>query len=165
MVDYKTKLHEEITKLQQVTKRGEMPRDVRLVKIEELTENYFDKTGEWPDGVALERLADLCLYEELTDNDRMKVRNNEYPFLSETQIARRQEGVHARGGTSGEVPLSAADSLGSDGKNYGIPTRRERNSRENRFVDKEAKIRNKERKHKYAEFTKVQPVITNNLRG
>jgi hypothetical protein len=145
--------------MQRATKQGALPRELRLVKIEKLTEEYFAKTGEMPDAIALERLSDLCLYEELTDSDRMKVRNNEYPFLSETQMARRQEGLHARGGTSGEVPLSAADSLGSDGRNYGIPTRRERNSRENRFVDKEAKIRNKERKQKYMEFTKVQPVI------
>jgi hypothetical protein len=156
---YKTQLHEVITEMQRATKQGALPRELRLVKIEKLTEEYFAKTGEMPDAIALERLSDLCLYEELTDSDRMKVRNNEYPFLSETQMARRQEGLHARGGTSGEVPLSAADSLGSDGRNYGIPTRRERNSRENRFVDKEAKIRNKERKQKYMEFTKVQPVI------
>jgi hypothetical protein len=162
-MDVKTKLHEDITQLQADTKRGELPREVRLVKIEDLTEAYYAKTGEMPDAVALERLADLVLYEELTDDDRMKVRNNEYPFLSETQLARRQEGLHARGGTSGEVPLSAADSVGSDGKSYGIPTRRERNKRENRFVDKEAKIRNKERKHNYTEFTKVQPVIVRKI--
>jgi hypothetical protein len=162
-MDVKTKLHEDITQLQADTKRGELPREVRLVKIEDLTEAYYAKTGEMPDAVALERLADLVLYEELTDDDRMKVRNNEYPFLSETQLARRQEGLHARGGTSGEVPLSSADSVGSDGKSYGIPTRRERNKRENRFVDKEAKIRNKERKHNYTEFTKVQPVIVRKI--
>jgi hypothetical protein len=163
MADYKAVLHEAITELQKATKRGELPRELRLVKIEELTEGYYAKTGEMPDGVALERLADLCLYEELTDDDRMKVRNNEYPFLSETQLARRQEGLHARGGTSGEVPLAAAESVGTDGRSYGIPTRRERNKRENRFVDKEAKIRNKERKHTYVEFTKVQPVIVRKM--
>jgi hypothetical protein len=162
-MDYKAMLHEAITELQKATKRGELPREVRLVKIEALTEEYFAKTGEMPDAVSLERLANLCLHEELTDSDRMKTRNNEYPFLSETQLARRQEGLHARGGTSGEVPLSAADSIGTDGKSYGVPTRRERNSRENRFVDKEAKIRNKERKHRYAEFTKVQPVIVRKI--
>jgi hypothetical protein len=158
MADYKTELHEAITELQAETKRGEMPRQLRLVKIEQLTEDYYDKAGEMPDAVALERLADLVLHEELTDNDRMKVRNNEYPFFSETQLARRQEGLHARGGTSGEVPLAAAESIGTDGRSYGIPTKRERNKRENRFVDKEAKIRNNERKQKYVEFTKIQPV-------
>jgi hypothetical protein len=165
MEDYKAQLHEDITQLQAATKRGELQREVRLGKIRQLTEDYFDKNGEWPDAVSLERLADLVLYEEITDTDRMKARNNEYPFFSETQLARRQEGLHARGGTSGEVPLSAADSVGTDGKSYGIPTRRKRNSRENRFVDKEAKIRNKERKHQYTEFTKVQPVIKRTIDG
>jgi hypothetical protein len=165
MTTYKEQIHEDITQLQQATKRGEMPREVRLGRLGALAEEYFAKAGEMPDGVALERMADLCLWEELTDNDRMKVRNNEYPFFSETQLARRQEGVHARSGTSGEVPLSAAESIGTDGKSYAVPTRRERNSRENRFVDKEAKIRNKERKHNYTEFTKVQPVITHKIDG
>jgi len=77
MADYKTELHEIITELQQATKRGEMRRELRLVKIEALTEGYFAKTGEMPDAVALERLADLCLYEELTDDDEHKVSRNE----------------------------------------------------------------------------------------
>jgi hypothetical protein len=163
MATHKEELHEAITQLQQVTKRGELPREVRLGRIEALAEDYYAKAGEMPDSTALERMADLCLYEELTDTDRMKVRNNEYPFFSETQLARRQEGLHARGGTSGEVPLAAAESVGTDGRSYGIPTRRERNKRENRFVDKEAKIRNKERKQNYVEFTKVQPVIVRKM--
>jgi hypothetical protein len=160
---YKAQLHESITKLQQLTRLGGVSRENRFYTAKNLSEWYFAKTGEMPDAVAIERLANICLHEELTDSDRMKARNNEYPILSETQLARRQEGLHARGGTSGEVPLSAADSLGTDGKNYGMPTRRERNSRENRFIDKEAKIRNKERKHKYVEFTKVQPVIVRKI--
>jgi hypothetical protein len=161
MTDYKTQLHEDITQLQAATKRGEMPRSLRLVKIEELTETYVATTGEWPDVVALERLADLCLYEELTDDDRMKVRNNEYPFLSSEQMARRQEGKHVRKSDNPniEVPLAIADNIGSDGRNYNEPTRRVRSERENRFVDKEARSLNKERKRKYSEFTKVQPVI------
>jgi hypothetical protein len=158
-------IHEEITEIQAATKRGELPRDLRMVTIEQLTEEYYAKTGEMPDGKALERLADLCLYEELTDDDRMKMRNNEYPIMSNEQLARRQEGFHSRGNTvSGEVPLEAADTVSIDGRSYGIPSKRQRNTRENNFVDKKAKIRNKERKRNYAEFTKVQPVITYKIR-
>jgi hypothetical protein len=165
-MDFKTQLHEAITQLQQATKRGEMPRKERMGRLEALAEEYFAKAGEMPDGVALERMADLCLWEELSDPDEHKVSRNEYPFLSETQIARRQEGKHTRTeGLKGEVPLSAAASIGIDGRNHSQPTRRERNTRENRFVDKETKIRNKERKHKYVEFTKVQPVITHKIDG
>jgi hypothetical protein len=160
MADYKTELHEAITELQAETKRGELPRELRLVKIEALTEDYYAKAGEMPDAVALERLADLVLYEELTDPDEHKVSRNEYPFLSDTQIARRQEGKHARKNDNPkiEVPLGIAENYGVDGKIHDYPTRRQRSERENRFVDKEARIRNKDRKHNYVEFTKVQPV-------
>jgi hypothetical protein len=161
-MDVKTKLHEDITELQAETKRGELPRELRLVKIEALTEEYFARAGEWPDSVALERLSDLCLWEELSDPDEHKVSRNEYPILSETQIARRQEGKHARKNDNPkiEVPLGIAENYGTDGKIHDYPTRRQRSERENRFVDKEARIRNKERKHKYVEFTKMQPVIS-----
>lgn len=151
MTDYKTQLHEAITKLQAATKRGEVPREARLVNIEELTEMYREATGEWPDSVALERLADLCLYEELTDNDRMKVRNNEYPFFSETQFEERRRS---------EASFKLSEEQGVDGRNYKPPGRRERTNREIKFLNKHAKIRNKERKQRYHEFTRVQPVIT-----
>ena len=151
MANYKAKLHEDITELQAMTKRGELPREVRLVKIEQLTEDYFANTGEMPDAVTLERLSDLCLYEELTDTDRMKVRNNEYPFLSEHQFEERR---------SAEVSFKVAEEQGVDGRNYKPPGRRERTKREQKFLDKNARIRNKERKKTYSDFTKVQPVIT-----
>jgi hypothetical protein len=151
MADYKTKLHEAITQLQADTKRGELPREVRIVKINTLIEDYFGKTGEMPDAVALERLADLILYEELTDSDRMKVRNNEYPILSEYQFDRRDNVVSTVGDDIENSP--------SDGRKHLKPTRRTRSDYENKFVNKKAKIRNKERKQAYTEFTKVQPVI------
>jgi hypothetical protein len=154
-MDYKTKLHEDITELQQATKRGELPREVRLGRIEQLTEDYYAKTGEMPDGIALERLADLILYEELTDSDRMKVRNNEYPILSEYQFDRRDNVVSTVGDDIENSP--------SDGRKYLKPTRRTRSDYENKFVNKKAKIRNKERKQSYTEFTKVQPVIVRKM--
>jgi hypothetical protein len=155
MADYKAKLHEDITELQTATKRGEMPREVRLGKIEELTEGYFAKTGEWPDAVALERLADLCLYEELTDSNEHKISQTEYPFLSERQFDRRD---------NREIKsASDMDGNAADGQKHGVPTRRKRTDYENRFVDKKARIRNKDRKHRYVEFTKVQPVFTSFL--
>lgn len=135
-------------------------RPVRLKAIEALIEAYIIARDERPEPAQLDRLATLCLYEEVTDPSRMKMRDNEYPIMSDEQKARRQEGKHSRGSTvSGEVPLGAADSTGVDGKSYGIPTKRMRNKRENNFVDKESKSRNMERKKVYGEFTKVQPVI------
>jgi hypothetical protein len=156
----KVQLHEVITDLQRATKQGVLPRELRLVKIGELTEEYFAKTGEMPDAVALERLADLCLYEELTDSNPDKMTAEEYPLMSDTQLARRQEGKHRKKEANYriEVPLGIAENYGSDGKMHDYPTRRQRSERENRFVDKEARSRNKERQRVYNEFTKVQPV-------
>jgi hypothetical protein len=152
---YKTRLHESITDLQQATKRGVLSRERRFEYIEAITEEYFRLTGEMPDATALERLADLCLYEELTDSDRMKVRNNEYPILSEYQFDRRDNVVSTVGDDIENSP--------SDGRKHLKPTRRTRSDYENKFVNKKAKIRNKERKQAYTEFTKVQPVIVNEI--
>jgi hypothetical protein len=156
MADYKTQLHESITQLQADTKRGEVRRHIRLIKINQLTEDYFALTGEWPDAVALERLADLCLWEELSDPNPDKMTAEDYPFLGEHQFDRRDK----RESTVG----SAIDNSAADGRKHTRPTRRNRTEYENRFVDKKAKVRNKERKQTYTEFTKVQPVITYKLR-
>lgn len=142
----KERLNEAITELHAATKRGEMPRELRLVKIEALTEEYFDVL----DDKVLERLADLCLYEELTDDRPDKMTLEEYPFMSEYQFDRRD----SRESSVGE----AIDNSAADGRKHFKPTRRTRSDYENRFVDKKAKARNKERKRTYAEFTKVQPV-------
>lgn len=154
MADYKTQLHEDITQLQAVTKRGELPRELRLVKIEELTEEYFAKTGEMPDGITLERLANLCLHEELTDSHPDKVTRTEYPFFSETQFEERHKS---------EASFKLAEERGVDGRDHKPPGRRVRTNKDNRFVDKHAKIRNKERQRAYHEFTKVQPVIVRKI--
>jgi hypothetical protein len=102
--------------------------------------------------VALERLADLCLYEELTDENIHKVAHTEYPFLSEHQFDRRDN----RESSVGE----AIDNSAADGGKHYKPTRRTRSDYENSFIDKKARIRNKERKKAYHDFTKVQPVTT-----
>ncbi|MBA9027537.1 hypothetical protein [Peribacillus huizhouensis] len=156
MTDYKTQLHESITKLQAETKRGELPRELRMVKIEQLTEDYYAKAGEMPDEVALERLADLVLYEELSDMNEHKIAQTEYPFLSERQFDRRDSRESSVG--------DAIDNSAADGRVHLKPTKRERTGYENRFVDRKTKTRNVERKRKYIEFTKVQPVSVRNLR-
>lgn len=146
----KEKLHEAITQLHAATKRGVLPRELRLGKIEQLTEDYFAKTGDMPDAKALERLADLCLYEELTDPNPDKMTREEYPFMSEHQFDRRDSRESSVG--------DAIDNSAADGRKHYPPTRRNRSDYENKLVDKKAKIRNAERKKQYKEFTKVQPV-------
>jgi hypothetical protein len=154
MTDYKTQLHEDITKLQTATKRGELPREVRIVKINTLIEEYFGKTGETPDGITLDRMSDLILDEELRDTHPDKVTRTEYPFFSETQFEERRKD---------EASFKLSEEHGVDGRNYKPPGRRDRSNREIKFMDKNAKIRNKERKQKYHDFTKVQPVITRRI--
>lgn len=155
MTDYKTRLHEDITKLQQETKRGGFPRELRMIKIEELTGEYFANTGEIPDAQQLERLSDLCLYEELTDPNPDKMTAEEYPFMSEYQFDRRDN----RESSVGDV----IENSSADGRNPLKPIRRPRTNYENRFVDRKAKIRNTERKKAYNDFVKVQPVKRWNL--
>jgi hypothetical protein len=160
MADYKTRLHEVITQLHAETKRGELPRTLRFSKIEKLTEEYFGKTGEWPDSIALERIANLCLYEELTDPNPDKITTEEYPIMSETQLARRREGKHRKKEANYriEVPLGIAENYGTDGRVYDYPTRRDRSERENSFVDTEAKSRNEERRSVYNAFVNGKSV-------
>ncbi len=105
--------------------------------------------GQRPEPKQLERLADLLLYEELHDKDRMKVRNNEYPFLSERQMLRRR---------IGETSDKMYEEYSVDKRNHKAPIRRIRSRRENRLIDRDARIRNKERRKMYREFTRVQSV-------
>jgi hypothetical protein len=147
--------NEIIADIRSRTKAGELPREVRIAEIDRVTEEWFARTGDMPDAKQLERLADLILHEELTDNDRMKVRNNEYPFFSDSQLDERYRS---------EASFKLAEEQGVDGANHKPPVKRMRSRREDYLVDKKAKTKNKDRQRKYNEFTKAQPVIKSNLR-
>jgi hypothetical protein len=128
----KTLFNERINELWAQTKAGKLPRQARFAAIKRLTDEYIAATGRRPDPVQLDRLATLCLYEEVTDKDRMKMRKNEYPIMSDEQLARRKEGKHKRDedGIYVEVPFSVANNIGIDGRDYGLPRRRKRSARE-----------------------------------
>jgi hypothetical protein len=151
MEDYKAILHEFITQAQAETKKGALGRELRFGLLERLTEWYYEKTGEMPDGIALERMSDLCLYEDLNNPSLTKMQDEEYPIMSERQFDRRQSAEIATG--------KRMDNNAADGQKHITPTRRNRSDYENLWMDKRAKSLNKERKRKYTEFTKVQPVI------
>ncbi|WP_236251205.1 hypothetical protein [Bacillus sp. NSP9.1] len=68
----KTLLDEMITELQQRTKAGELDRIQRIEEITALADAYFDSVGEHPDSTALERMANLVIYEELSDTNKNK---------------------------------------------------------------------------------------------
>lgn len=70
--------------------------DERNKIVEEMTEEYFAKTGEFPSDKTLEKLADFILDDDLRDNSMDKVTKTEYPILSDKQLARRTIGRHTR---------------------------------------------------------------------
>ena len=106
------------------------------------------------DGDQLDTLAFLLMYEEMTDSHPDKMTNTEYPFYSDTQLARRKHGVHRKNDGRGlkEVPLWCADNVATDGKDCSFPKRRKRDDRENRYIDEVTVSRNKERRLRYRKF-------------
>lgn len=102
----------------------------RMQLIDELIESYIAATGQRPDSVQLDRLATLCLREELTDDTKNKMQANEYPFLSDNGFKVRHDQ---------EVPLNAAHDYGTDGNNHRIPHRRKRSKSENAYMDRKYK--------------------------
>lgn len=91
-----------------------LSREERLKITDDLVETYVSHTGEVPDNQALSSLSDIILRDELSDMDRDKITNNEYPFLSERQYERK---------VKGESPIEHARNFGTDGKNYSMPIR------------------------------------------
>jgi hypothetical protein len=128
------------------TKAGNLPREERFKAIEQLTDEYIEATGNRPDPDQLDRLASLCLYEELSDDTPWKTQNTEYPIHS----ARQQEEIEKN-----EVNMAPPDKSGK-------PTRRKRSDYENTVANK-AKALSKERRQKYREFTKTQPIMCWNM--
>ncbi|WP_339273766.1 hypothetical protein MKY59_21465 [Paenibacillus sp. FSL W8-0426] len=129
-------------------------RTERMAAVSALIDSYVEAHGVSPDPAQLDILSDYILREELTNTDRMKSRNEEYPFLSERQFERRREN---------EVPLEVAEEYGADGRNYRVPKRRKRSTKELIHVDEHAKIRNQARAKQYKRDTAPGPVIPYNL--
>lgn len=65
-------------------------RALRIEAIGKLIDEYVDSTGRVPDARIIETLTDAILHEELTDRHPDKITREEYPFMSERQIQRRQ---------------------------------------------------------------------------
>lgn len=97
------------------TKNGELrDRQARFAEIERTINEYIARYGQRPNQRLLDRLATLCLYEEVTDKDRLKMRNNEYPIMSERQEERRDEEL---------VSQAWSRNIGADGRDYQRQTR------------------------------------------
>ena len=124
-------------------------RALRIQIIENLTDCYFAATDASPDAKQLERLADAILHEELYSDDNYYVKHTEYPILNERKHETR---------THKDVKPEGLETVDTGGKNQRKPTKRKRGKYENAFVDKHTRSKNRERRKKYHEFTKVQPV-------
>src|SRR5690606_9947177 len=160
---YIEELKAAIKDIRERTKAGVLPLEQRLVEIDAVSARYAvaharltdlarekecliaEEKGREPrelpfnppDAGLLEQLANLLLYEDLTDTTAWKSRQSEYPFLSDLQLARRRDGVHQRkneGGT-GELIFTTADTCGTDGKNHRIPLRKMRSLTDNLAID------------------------------
>ncbi|AZU61054.1 hypothetical protein [Neobacillus mesonae] len=138
-----TQFNAKIDELWAATKRGELPRAARFEAIERLTNEYIAATGKRPEPAQLDRLATLCLYEEVTDATPWKTKNTEYPIHSEEQ--------------RNQIEKNEARFEHADGNKFRKPVRRKRSDYENTVIDRRAM--NAERKRKYRDFTKVQPVV------
>lgn len=145
--DYKAEFHDAVTDLiaENIADRGE-----RMAAVHALTEAYIDSVGVAPDSAELERLTNYILREELTDKRRNKMQTEEYPFMSETQLNRRRD--H-------EYSLSLAESYDLTGVNRAKPERRRRTAREERFIDRAARRKNRARNAQYRRDTSPGPVV------
>lgn len=108
---------------------GTTSRKRRIEEVERLTSEYIEASGRIPDGALLERMTNVVLHEELTDNDKDKMQKYEYPILSDSMYQRRTEGRRGASKrkdklTLREVPLSHAMNRGLDGKDYNVPNRK-----------------------------------------
>ncbi|MCG7345326.1 hypothetical protein MHZ92_14395 [Sporosarcina sp. ACRSL] len=117
-----------------IAKAGDGKTDVqgRIAAVQRMTDAYFECRGVIPDSAQLDRLASLILRDELTDDTPYKTRNTEYPIESE-----RQELDYYKGLTTRNVP----ESVGVDGTDYRIPTRRQRTPAENAYMDRKYKAK------------------------
>lgn len=152
--DYKSAFKRYVDELFARAKRGDLAdRAERIALIDALIESYIAATGQRPDSVQLDRLATLCLREELTDkHDKWKAKHEEYPFLSDSQYLKR---------TWKDVDISAVDATtAEEGK------RRTRTKYENNYMDKTVKSRENERRKRYRDFKngKSDGILTVNIK-
>lgn len=112
--DYKADMHRHIDKLFTQAKTLNTDRQTRLNATDDLIEAYFAHTEKAPDGNHLERMATLILRDELTDPHPDKMSRAEYPIMSDSQRDER---------LSDEVSEIWAENVGTDGRDYKLPTR------------------------------------------
>jgi len=127
--DYKSAFKRYVDELFARAKRGDLAdRAERMALIDALIESYIAATGQRPDSVQLDRLASLCLREELTDRHPDKMSREEFPIMSDEQYVRRKTGLNRKKDGRGiiETSFKLAEEYGTDGRNYRKPKRKKR---------------------------------------
>jgi hypothetical protein len=152
-------LNTQIDELWAQTKAGNLPREQRFEAIEGLTEEYATANGKRPPAHILDRLATLCLYEEMSDKRKNKMQAEESPVMSGNQYRRRKEGKHVRSElATGEVSMKRASEYGTDMRNYSEPTRRKLTTDEALILDQKLPL-SEAQAERYAEQAKNSEVI------
>lgn len=138
-------------------KHGDIPLEkIMIVAVDERKRRVDDILARFPRS-DLNRVADVLLYDKIYNPSLSKMTDEEYPIMSDRQYERRESKEISS--VDKRMGMNAAD-----GQPHEKPNRRVRNEYENLLIDRKARSRNKERRQKYNEFTKVQPVTTWNLR-
>lgn len=176
MGDYKTEFKAAVDGIIGQTKAGGLSSGGRALAVSALCEDYVadrlrdneqrEADGRRPISVKpdcrqLDRLADTMLHDSLSDSTSWKSRHEEYPFLSEYQLERRKYGTH--GGNGREVSGAIIDFIDTDRGLHRPSDKSERLIKEQLKIDEATVSRNKERRRKYNDFIKEQPMITYNL--
>ncbi|WP_181349408.1 HNH endonuclease [Thalassobacillus sp. CUG 92003] len=74
----------------------EEPPESRGFLSHEMCEQYYDDHGDYPADYFLEKMADALLHETLSNSSPGKMKREEYPILSESQLNRRKNGGNKR---------------------------------------------------------------------
>lgn len=99
----------------------------------------------------IDALNSYVLRDDLRWSHPDKMTLIDYPVMSDRQAERRGDK---------QTSFGASLTVGTDGKNHRIPTRKRRSAYENWYVDHHARARNKERRRRYNAFIKPQPVVS-----
>jgi hypothetical protein len=122
------------------TKAGLLPREARFKAIEEMTDKYIEASGKLPDTAQLDRLATLCLYEEVTDDTPYRIANTEYPIMGDRMFEER---------SARNVPINARD---KEHERKSAGNRRQRSQYENANIDRTVRSENRARRKKHNDF-------------
>jgi len=91
-----------------------------IAEVNTMIERYYRDTGEMPSGSFLVGLSNAVLSADLTDNNVDKITSEGYPFLNDTQFARRRRREVSIG------HIGDIDSLRHYGANITMPRKRRR---------------------------------------